>query len=65
MSTYSIFNIQTLLPYVSGLPDLVERLGGSADQWTIEEIGDGNLNLVFLVRGPDTSVIIKQGAARA
>ena len=27
---------------------------------TVDEVGDGNLNLVFRVRGPDSSVIVKQ-----
>jgi 5-methylthioribose kinase len=36
------------------------RLGGSSDEWTIDEIGDGNVNLIFRVRGPKGQVLIKQ-----
>lgn len=35
-------------------------LGGSPDQWKIEEVGDGNLNLVFIVKGPGGGVAVKQ-----
>ena len=37
-----------------------ERLGGGPDLWTIKEVGDGNLNLVFVVKGPDGGVAVKQ-----
>ena len=36
------------------------RLGGRPDSWQIREVGDGNLNLVFIVEGPDGSVCVKQ-----
>ena len=39
---------------------LKKCLGGVADQWQVEEIGDGNLNLVFLVRGINGAAIVKQ-----
>src|SRR5215510_3064775 len=35
-------------------------LGGTAALWRIEEVGDGNLSLVFLVRGPAGSLCAKQ-----
>ncbi len=48
---------------------LPERLGqvaairdrlGAPDAWRVREVGDGNLNLVFIIDGPDGSVIVKQ-----
>lgn len=39
---------------------LGQRLGGHPDSWCIEEIGDGNLNLVFLVRGNKNGFVVKQ-----
>ena len=36
------------------------RLGGDTGGWAIREVGDGNLNLVFLVNGPDGGVCVKQ-----
>ncbi|MCL4147352.1 UNVERIFIED_CONTAM: hypothetical protein GTU68_009083 [Idotea baltica] len=35
-------------------------LGGSSADWQVREVGDGNLNLVFIVEGTDGSVIVKQ-----
>ncbi len=37
-----------------------EHLGGAPEGWTQSEIGDGNLNLVFLLSGPDGRVVLKQ-----
>ena len=31
---------------------MAARLGGSPTDWSISEVGDGNLNLVFIVKGP-------------
>lgn len=46
--------------YLAGVPTLRERLGGEPGQWRVEEVGDGNLNLVFMVRGPGGGVAVKQ-----
>lgn len=49
-----------LLPArLSSLPAMTKRLG-PADQWHVKEVGDGNLNLVFIVTGPAGAVIVKQ-----
>jgi 5-methylthioribose kinase len=45
---------------LAGVAALRERLGGSPLDWRIEEIGDGNLNLVFRVAGPAGVVAAKQ-----
>jgi 5-methylthioribose kinase len=37
-----------------------DRLGGDASAWRIREVGDGNLNLVFIVEGPAGGVVVKQ-----
>ncbi len=37
-----------------------DRLGGDASAWRIREVGDGNLNLVFIVEGPTGGVVVKQ-----
>ncbi len=57
---YVEFDESRLRRFLSGLPDVVERLGGTADAWTVREVGDGNLNLVFLVNGPRGGVCVKQ-----
>ena len=46
--------------FLDALPDIRARLGGDAAQWTVREVGDGNLNLVFLVDGPHGGVCVKQ-----
>jgi 5-methylthioribose kinase len=38
---------------------LVARLGPAA-AWKVTEVGDGNLNLVFIVEGPEGSAVAKQ-----
>jgi 5-methylthioribose kinase len=52
---------EKLLPgYLAGLSEVAARLGGKSQDWKIEEVGDGNLNLVFLVEGPAGGVCVKQ-----
>ncbi len=46
--------------FLAGLPEIAARLGGRPEQWRIAEVGDGNLNLVFLVEGPEGGVCVKQ-----
>jgi 5-methylthioribose kinase len=49
-----------LAAYLAGLPPIASRLGGSPADGRAHEVGDGNLNLVFLVDGPEGSVCVKQ-----
>jgi 5-methylthioribose kinase len=39
---------------------LRERLGSAPESWRVREVGDGNLNLVFIVEGDKSGVIVKQ-----
>src|SRR5689334_4618413 len=57
---YRILKEPDLRDYLSGLPDIVGRLGGPPSGWTISEVGDGNLNLVFIVKGTSGGVAVKQ-----
>jgi 5-methylthioribose kinase len=50
----------SLAACLARVPHLAERLGGRADAWRIEEVGDGNLNLVFKVYGPRGAMAVKQ-----
>ena len=56
---YRILHEADLLDYLAGLPDLTARLGEPA-AWAITEVGDGNLNLVFIVKGRRGGVAVKQ-----
>src|ERR1700760_2162803 len=57
---YRILKDRDLRDYLSRLPDVAARLGGPAAGWTIDEVGDGNLNLVFIVRGSRGGIAVKQ-----
>jgi 5-methylthioribose kinase len=59
-SEYRILHEADLRDYLAGLPDISARLGGSPASWTISEVGDGNLNLVFIVKGTAGGIAVKQ-----
>jgi 5-methylthioribose kinase len=50
----------SLAPYLAGFAEVTSVLGGAPGEWTVTEVGDGNLNLVFIVRGPKGALIVKQ-----
>ncbi len=39
---------------------LKEKIGDDFTQWSVREVGDGNLNLVFIVTGAKGAAIVKQ-----
>lgn len=49
------------LPYyiAEKLPEHIQ-LGGEPKDWTVKEVGDGNLNLVFIVEGTTKTIVVKQ-----
>jgi len=49
-----------LATYLAGVPRARKRLGGESSGWSVREVGDGNLNLVFTVKGPKGGVAVKQ-----
>ncbi|MBD8892610.1 S-methyl-5-thioribose kinase [Roseibium litorale] len=57
---YSPLTAETLAPKLSQVAAVAERVGGDPATWDVVEVGDGNLNLVFIVKGPEGSVIVKQ-----
>lgn len=46
--------------YVESVPTLASLLGGTAKDWKVKEVGDGNLNFVYIVLGPKGSFVLKQ-----
>jgi 5-methylthioribose kinase len=46
--------------YLAGVPAVATNLGGKSADWKVREVGDGNLNLVFVVEGPTSGVVLKQ-----
>jgi 5-methylthioribose kinase len=57
---YHVLAPQSVSDYLAGCPEIAARLGGTSTQWYGREVGDGNLNLVFIVEGPRASVVVKQ-----
>jgi 5-methylthioribose kinase len=58
--TYRILDSKSLPALLADLDSVRALLGGRAEDWQVREVGDGNLNLVFIVEGPDGSVCVKQ-----
>lgn len=46
--------------YVKSHSQLAERLGGTPGTWSIKEVGDGNMNYVFILVGTKGSFVLKQ-----
>ena len=57
---YRILPEGDLREYLARLPAIAEHLGGAPEVWSISEVGDGNLNLVFIVKGAEGGVAVKQ-----
>ena len=57
---YAALNEQSIRGFLVSSPDLVTVLGGRPQDWSVCEVGDGNLNLVFIVKGPAGGVCVKQ-----
>ena len=45
---------------LADIPAVRARLGGEPSGWRIREVGDGNLNLVFIVEGERNGAVVKQ-----
>jgi len=57
---YRTLTVDTVADYLSAHSALAQRLGASNGAWRTREVGDGNLNLVFIVQGPEGSLVVKQ-----
>jgi len=57
---YRILREGDLRDYLAGIPAVMAGLGGAPDNWSISEVGDGNLNLVFIVKGTSGGLAVKQ-----
>lgn len=58
-AAYRPLDCPSLPARLGGRAALTDRLGPPED-WRVREVGDGNLNLVFIVEGPRGSVVVKQ-----
>jgi 5-methylthioribose kinase len=57
---YRILREADLRDYLAQLPAIAAQLGGAPAAWSIGEVGDGNLNLVFIARGTNDAIAVKQ-----
>lgn len=59
---YTTLTPESTREYVAARPQLTKHVGPpeTASSWEVDEIGDGNLNFVFTVKGPVGAVCIKQ-----
>lgn len=60
MSVYKALTPESLPERLASLSAVADAVGGPPSDWSVEEVGDGNLNLVFIVGGTKGSVIVKQ-----
>ena len=56
---FEALTVASLPGRLANIAALAERLG-AADSWKVREVGDGNLNLVFIVEGEKGAVVVKQ-----
>jgi 5-methylthioribose kinase len=57
---YTPLNEHSVLDFVDRIPVVRELLGSGRVDCQANEVGDGNLNQVFIVRGPAAAVVVKQ-----
>ncbi|KAF9621977.1 hypothetical protein IFM89_029197 [Coptis chinensis] len=53
-------NEKTLVDYIKATPTLCSILGNKFEELQVKEVGDGNLNFVYIVTGDSGSLVIKQ-----
>ena len=60
MTDFKAFTVETLPQRLGTTPAVSNRVGADTSKWRVREVGDGNLNLVFIVEGDAGAVIVKQ-----
>ncbi|WP_048645983.1 S-methyl-5-thioribose kinase [Nitratireductor soli] len=59
-NAFEALTVETLPARLGAIDEIAARVGGAPDGWKVREVGDGNLNLVFIVEGATETVIVKQ-----
>lgn len=57
---YAALSIESLPERLAQIEAITAAIGDDTNAWQVQEVGDGNLNLVFIVRSPRGAVIVKQ-----
>ncbi len=60
MQVFEALSVETLTRRLATNAPLRARIGQDTTRWKVREVGDGNLNLVFIVEGERGSAIVKQ-----
>ncbi|NPF02292.1 hypothetical protein HC369_23970, partial [Escherichia coli] len=58
-SGYKPLTCDTLPGYLSSRLTPSCEPGGLPEEWKVSEVGDGNLNMVFIVEGTHKTIIVK------
>ncbi len=59
-AAFEALTAETLPARLGETEALTSRIGADAAGWRVREVGDGNLNLVFIVEGPKGAAVVKQ-----
>lgn len=57
---YRALTISSLPSRLKSTDTIVHRLGSNTETWEVTEVGDGNLNLVFVVTSDQGTIVVKQ-----
>ena len=57
---YEPLIIETLADRLGSVDAICKVVGDDTSKWKIDEVGDGNLNLVYTVSSESGNIIIKQ-----
>ncbi|GLR52733.1 S-methyl-5-thioribose kinase [Shinella yambaruensis] len=57
---FTALSVETLPDRLGGNAVLKAKIGADSSHWNVREVGDGNLNLVFIVTGDQGAAIVKQ-----
>jgi 5-methylthioribose kinase len=58
--SFEALSAESLPGRLAGTRALTDRIGQDTTTWKVREVGDGNLNLVFIVEGAEGSAVVKQ-----
>ncbi|KAL4588633.1 hypothetical protein LXL04_001525 [Taraxacum kok-saghyz] len=57
---FRVLDVKSLTEYIKATPSLASKLGDELDNLEIKEVGDGNLNFVYIIISTSGSLVIKQ-----
>ena len=58
--SFEALSAESLPGRLAGTRALTDRIGQDTAAWKVREVGDGNLNLVFIVEGAEGAAVVKQ-----